>query len=291
MNERYSFITENKGKFSVGKMANLLKVSKSGFYDWLNRTASTRDIENEKIYHDILELFLASRQSAGARRIAKQLSKLYGRPINRKRVNRLMKENGLVPKGKKKFVVTTDSSQTTHIFPNLLDRDFTAVKANQKMVSDTTYIYTRQGWLYLAAIMDLHGRKIVGMAVSEHNDTALVVAALEDAKNRIGKKHLEGCILHSDRGSTYASNEYIALINEYRMVPSMSRKGNCWDNAPIESFWGRMKVEWMETVYETRQQAIDDIYEYIWAYYNRSRLHSTNDYNTPEDTYSGNKVA
>ena len=290
MNERYLFIAENKDKFSVGKMANLLKVSKSGFYDWLNRSASKRDIENEKIYHDILELFLASRRSAGARRIAKQLSRMYGRPINRKRVNRLMREHGLVPKGRKKYVATTDSSKTTRIFPNLLNRDFTAAKVNQKMVSDTTYIYTNEGWLYLAAIMDLCGRKIVGMAVSEHNDTALVIAALKDARNQIGQKKLEGCILHSDRGSTYASNEYIALINEYKMIPSMSRKGNCWDNAPIESFWGRMKVEWMEKVYETKQQAIDDIYEFIWARYNRSRLHSTNGYNTPEEIYSGKKV-
>ena len=272
-------------------MADVLQVSKSGYYDWLNREASLRIQENEVIYHDILELFLASRMSAGTRRIAKRLSQMYGRPINRKRVGRIMRENGLVPKGKKKYVVTTDSKDSVNIFPNLLKRDFTATAKNQKMVSDTTYIYTKEGWLYLAAIMDLYGRKIVGMAISEKNDQELVTAALEDAKNRIGKKHLEGCILHSDRGSTYASNKYIEKINEYKMVGSMSRTGNCWDNAPIESFWGRMKVEWLNECYQTKEEAISDVYEYIWAYYNRSRLHSTDGYVTPEEYYSGKAVA
>ena len=272
-------------------MADVLQVSKSGYYDWLKREASMRMQENEIIYHDVLELFLASRMSAGARRIAKRLSQMYGRPINRKRIVRIMRENGLIPKGKKKYVVTTDSKDSVNIFPNLLKRDFTASARNQKMVSDTTYIYTEEGWLYLAAIMDLYGRKIVGMAISERNDQELVIAALEDVKNRIGKKHLEGCILHSDRGSTYASNKYIEKINEYKMVGSMSRTGNCWDNAPIESFWGRMKVEWLSECYKTKEEAIHDVYEYIWAYYNRNRLHSTDGYVTPEEYYSGKAVA
>ena len=272
-------------------MAAILQVSTSGYYDWLKREASPRDQENEIIYHDVLELFLASRMSLGARRIAKRLSKMYGRPINRKRIARIMRENGLVPKGKKKYVVTTDSKSSVNIFPNRIKRDFTAQAKNQKMVSDTTYIYTEEGWLYLAAIMDLYGRKIVGMAVSEKNDQELVIAALEDAKNRVGKKHLQGCILHSDRGSTYASNAYIEKIKEYNMIGSMSRTGNCWDNAPIESFWGRMKVEWLDTCYKTREEAISDVYEYIWAYYNRSRLHSANGYATPEEHYSKVAVA
>ena len=272
-------------------MVEILKVSKSGFYDWLGRPASDREIENDMIYHDMLELFLASRQSAGARRIAKMLSRMYGRPINRKRVNRIMRENGLVPKGKKKYVVTTDSTKTTLIFPNLLKRDFHADAINQKMVSDTTYIYTEEGWLYLAAIMDLCSRKIVGMAVSKRNNKKLVIAALEDAADRIGKKNIAGCILHSDRGSTYASNEYVKKLEEYKITGSMSRKGDCWDNAPIESFWGRMKVEWLKPVYKTREAAVSDIYEYIWAYYNRQRLHSTNGYETPEEIYKRSTTA
>ena len=276
---------DHKDEHSIEKMAGIMEVSRSGYYDWLKREAIERDEENARIYHDILEIFLASRRSMGARRIAKRLSKLYGRRINRKRVARLMKENGLVAKGRKKFVVTTDSKDSENIFPNLLKRDFAAQRPNQKFVSDTTYIATEEGWLYLAAIMDLYGRKIVGMAVSEHNDKELVIAALEDAARRIGKKNLRGCILHSDRGSTYASNEYIEKMNKYGMLGSMSRTGNCWDNAPIESFWGRMKVEWIEGLYKTREDAIQDIYEFIWGYYNTIRLHSTNGYKTPNEVY------
>ena len=272
-------------------MAELLQVSKSGYYDWLKREASQRMQEDEMLYHTLFELFLASRQSAGSRRLAKMLSKVQGRPVNRKRVQRLMKEHGLVAKGRKKFVVTTDSKESTNIFPNLLRRDFNAEKRNEKFVSDTTYIATQQGWLYLAAIMDLYGRKIVGMAVSEHNDKELVIAALEDAKNRIGKKNLKGCILHSDRGSTYASNEYVEMIGELGMRGSMSRTGNCWDNAPIESFWGRMKVEWMQTCYQSKEEAISDIYEFIWGYYNTTRLHSSNGYETPAQCYANAKIA
>lgn len=273
------------------KMAQIMEVSRSGYYDWLGREASARDIENAQIYHDILEIFLWSRRSMGARRIAKQLSKLYGRKINRKRVARLMKENGLVPKGRKKFVATTDSKDSENIFPNRISRDFTAERKNQKFVSDTTYIATEEGWLYLAAIMDLYGRKIVGMAVSKNNNKELVIEALEDAARRIGKDKLKGCILHSDRGSTYASNEYVEKLKEYGMIGSMSRTGNCWDNAPIESFWGRMKVEWIEGLYKTRTEARDDLMEYIWGYYNTGRLHSANSYKTPAEVYNESPAA
>ena len=273
------------------KMAQIMEVSRSGYYDWLGREASEREIENAQIYRDILEIFLGSRRSMGARRIAKQLTKLYGRNINRKRVARLMKENGLVPKGRKKFVVTTDSKDSINIFPNRLSREFTAERRNQKFVSDTTYIATEEGWLYLAAIMDLYGRKIVGMAVSRNNNKDLVIEALEDAVRRIGKDELKGCILHSDRGSTYASNEYVEKLKEYGMIGSMSRTGNCWDNAPIESFWGRMKVEWIEGLYETREEAGDDLMEYIWGYYNTGRLHSANDYKTPAEVYNESLAA
>lgn len=273
------------------KMAQIMEVSRSGYYDWLGREASARDIENAQIYHDILEIFLWSRRSMGARRIAKRLSKLYGRKINRKRVARLMKENGLVPKGRKKFVATTDSKDSENIFPNRISRDFTAERKNQKFVSDTTYIATEEGWLYLAAIMDLYGRKIVGMAVSKNNNKELVIEALEDAARRIGKDKLKGCILHSDRGSTYASNEYVEKLKEYGMIGSMSRTGNCWDNAPIESFWGRMKVEWIEGLYKTRTEARDDLMEYIWGYYNTGRLHSANSYKTPAEVYNESPAA
>lgn len=278
-------MVEHKDIFTIKKMAKVLKVSTSGYYGWLDREASPRCIEDEMIYQDLYRLFRASRCSAGSRQLARKLSKLYGKPINRKKVQRLMREHGLVAKGKKKYINTTDSRNTVNFFPNVIDRDFHTEKVNTKMVSDTTYIYTKEGWLYLAGIMDLCSRKIVGMAVSSHNDTALVIAALDDLVNRVGKDKLEGCILHSDRGSTYASKEYIKKFQDLKMIGSMSRKGNCWDNAPIESFWGKMKVSWLKPVYETREEAIADIYEYIYVYYDKNHLHSANGYMTPDEYY------
>lgn len=276
---------DHKEEHTIEKMAKIMEVSRSGYYDWRKRQPSEREEENQKLYHDILEIFLATRRAYGARRIAKELTRLYGRKVGRKRVANLMKANGLAAKGRKRFVVTTDSKGSVNIFPNLLKREFTANAKNRKFVSDTTYIWTEEGWLYLAAIMDLYGRKIVGMAVSKNNNKELVIEALKDAARRIGKKKLKGCILHSDRGSTYASNEYVEMINKYEMIGSMSRTGNCWDNAPIESFWGRMKVEWIQGAYRTREEAIQDIYEYIWGFYNTTRLHSANGYRTPNEAY------
>lgn len=272
--------------FSVKKMAGLLKVSTSGYYEWKKRKPSRRSLEDLMYIHDIYELFAASKRSAGSRMIAKQLGRLYGHAVSRKRVARLMREYGLSAKQKKRHIVTTDSDHDGKIFPNLLKREFKADAPNQKMVSDTTYIWTSEGWLYLSAVKDLYGRKIVGMAVSCSNDHKLVIAALQDAAGRIGEARLEGCVLHSDRGSTYASREYKEELVSYGMKGSMSRKGNCWDNAPMESFWWKMKTEWIDHVYESREEAITDVYEYIWAYYNRMRPHSTNDYRTPEEYYA-----
>lgn len=201
---------------------------------------------------------------------------------------RLMRCNGLFVKRKKKYIVTTDSRESINIFPNVIKREFKVRGKNEKMVSDTTYIHTREGWLYVAAIMDLYGRKIVGMAISDRNNKELVIEALEDVRNRVGRKNLRGCILHSDRGSTYASKEYKEKIEEYKKIGSMSRKGNCWDNAPMESFWGRMKVEWLKESYE---EAIRDVYEYIWSYYNRFRVHSADRYSTPEEYYRKGGIA
>ena len=240
-------------------MAKVLKVSQSGYYKWVRKLAAPiteKELDDIALTEKIFELFKRSRGSFGSRKITKLINDEHDEPVNHKRIERLMRENDLYSRTHKKYVCTTDSDHEYPVANNLLDRDFHADQPNEKMVSDTTYIYTEEGWLYLAAIMDLYGRKIVGMSISEKNDQNLVIAALEDAKNRIGKKHLKGCILHSDRGSTYASNSYIEKINEYKMVGSMSRTGNCWDNAPIESFWGRMKVEWLDTCYKTKEEAI-----------------------------------
>ncbi|MDO5650132.1 MAG: IS3 family transposase [Gallicola sp.] len=281
----------NEGIFRIEKMAQILEVSRSGYYDWRKRPSSRRKKEDATYLKEIKEIFVASKYSYGAKKIAKILRKLHEKPVNHKRVERLMRENGLCSKLRKKYVATTNSKHSNSISPNLLQRNFFAEEKNQKMVSDTTYVWTQEGWLYVAAIMDLYGKKIVGLAASKHNDKALVIAALKDVENRVGKKNLKNCILHSDRGSTYTSEDYLKRLEGNGMKCSMSRKGDCWDNAPIESFWGKMKMEWFDAYCDTREEAINMVYEYVWAFYNRQRPHQSNHYLTPEEYYNSTQNA
>ena len=277
---------ENRKEFHIEKMAKVLGVSRSGYHDWEHRKPSKRAEEGQRLLKEILELYWGSHRIYGSRKITKELNKRREFPINHKRIARLMHEYGLYSKVGKKFVVTTDSGHQKPIAGNRLQRDFGAKAKNEKWVSDTTYLWTREGWLYIAAIMDLYGRKIVGLATSARNDEALVLAALEDAKERAGKRNIKNCVLHSDRGSTYCGDEYQKRLQAYGMQCSMSRKGNCWDNAPMESFWGKMKMEWFDTYCETREEAIHKVHEYVWSFYNRKRPHASNGYLTPEEYYS-----
>ena len=187
-------------------------------------------------------------------------------------------------KVRRKYIVTTDSDHDFPIAPNLLKRDFSTDGPGQKMVSDTTAIPTGEGTLYVAGILDLYGRRPVGIALSMHNDRFLVLDALEDMIIR-GFKHT-GAILHSDRGSTYCSREYRQAIEDAGMICSMSRKGDCWDNAPMECFWGKMKSEWMDRDYETIAEAAADVYEYCWSFYSKQRIHASLNYTTPERYYN-----
>ena len=167
---------------------------------------------------------------------------------------------------------------------NILNRNFDADRPGQKMVSDITYIPTDEGWLYLAGVMDLCGDKIVGISMDRRMTKELVISALKDAICRT--KATEGCILHSDRGSQYCSLDYQALAKEHGFISSMSRKGNCWDNAPMESFWGKLKQEWLNGQhFRTREEAKAAVFEYIWIFYNRKRIHEANGYLTPEEYY------
>jgi putative transposase len=177
----------------------------------------------------------------------------------------------------------TEPGDGTNIQEDLLKRDFQVSAPDQKMVSDTTGIRTRQGWLYVAGILDLYGRIPVGIATSSRNDTGLVVAAFQDMRNR--GHGGDGCILHSDRGSTYTSNEYQQLISSNAMLSSMSRKGDCWDNAPMESFWGKMKLEFCDKLYDTLDDAKSAVYEYVWSFYTNLRPHAANGYLTPAQFY------
>jgi putative transposase len=202
--------------------------------------------------------------------------------VSKKRVERLMREAGIHAMAKKKYKATTDSRHTQPVAPNHLNRNFVADKPNQSWVADITYIYTKEGWIYLSTIMDLYSRKIIGWSMKNRITLDLVIEALNMAIKQ--RKSSRGLLLHSDRGSQYASYCYQALLGKKGILCSMSRKGNCWDNAVMESFYRTLKVELIyQKKYETRIEAQRDIFEYIEIFYNRERLHSSIGYNSPEE--------
>lgn len=283
----YAFMYLHSAEFSIARMAKVLEVSVSGYYKWYTRQhqeASPKEIEDAALTAEILRIFRESRGSFGYRKITAILNKGCKEPVNHKRVARIMREYGLRSRTVKTYACTTDSDHDYPIAENLIQRDFTAAGKNEKMVSDTTVISTGEGNLYVAGILDLYGRMPVGFAMSIHNDRFLVMEALEDMLIRgCGK---QGCILHSDRGSTYASDDYRKLLEENQLVCSMSRKGDCWDNAPMESFWGKMKSEWLKKKYATIDEAKRDVIKYIWEFYPRMRPHEKLSYQTPSQYYS-----
>jgi putative transposase len=225
-----------------------------------------------------------SRKVYGSTKITNILNRKNSNPINHKRVERLMKENGIRSKVAKKFKATTNSNHSLPVAENILNRDFSVDRPNQKMVSDITYQWTDEGWLYIAGVMDLCGQRIVGLSMGERMTKDLVINALNSAYVRVGRP--TGVLLHSDRGSQYCSNDYQILLKKYGFVCSMSRKGNCWDNAPMESFWGKLKYEWLaDRHFRTREEARAAVFEYVEIFYNRLRIHEANGYLTPDEYY------
>lgn len=265
----------------------MLEVSRSGYYAWEKRPKSRRELENQRLIVTIKALHRKSRQSSGSRKITKELR--HKTLVNHKRVERIMRQEGIQSKLTKKFKATTNSNHKLPVAENILNRDFTATRPNEKLVSDITYVWTGEGWLYIAAIMDLYGQKIIGLSMSDRMTKELVISALNNACNRYGTN--PGCILHSDRGSQYCSTEYQRLLKKHKFICSMSRKGNCWDNAPMEAFWGKMKYEWLSDYqFKTRAEAKSAVFEYVEIFYNRQRLHASNGYLTP-DEYHSQKIA
>jgi putative transposase len=196
-----------------------------------------------------------------------------------------MRKANIRSKVAKKFKATTNSKHNLPVAENILNRDFKADRPNQKMVSDITYLWTEEGWLYIAGILDLYGQKVVGLSMGERMTKELVIKALESAYKRFGRP--SGVLIHSDRGSQYCSNDYQKLLKKYGFICSMSRKGNCWDNAPMEAFWGKMKYEWLqERRFKTRDEARAAVFEYVEVFYNRKRVHQANGYLTPDEYYS-----
>ena len=275
---------QNRSKYRTAKMAQWLQVSKSGYYAWRKRSKSLRSTENEALLKEIIQIHEASHGAYGGRKITHEINRKSEKPVNHKRVERIMRENGIRSKSHKKYKATTNSKHNLPVAENILNRDFTADRPGQKMVSDITYIPTDEGWLYLAGVMDLCGDKIVGTAMGGRMTKELVISALKDAIRHT--KITKGCILHSDRGSQYCSLGYQELAKEHGFISSMSRKGNCRDNAPMENFWGKLKQEWLNGQhFRTREEARSAVFEYIWIFYNRKRIHEANGYLTPEEYY------
>jgi putative transposase len=262
-------------------MCEILAVSRSGYYAWRSRKPSKRLEEEVRLKVSIQEAHQQGRGAYGSPRVSEEL-KSQGLPAGRHRVARLMREQGLcgLPRRRGFRVVTTQTDPSLAVAPNTLDRDFSATELDQVWVSDLTYLHTEEGWLYLAAILDLSSRRIVGWSVEENLGTQLPLRALHMAlgHRKAAKLH------HSDRGCQYASAAYRAELAQHGIECSMSRRGNCWDNAPMESFFATLKRELVHrSPWQTRAQARQDVFDYIEVFYNRKRRHSALNYQTPAD--------
>ena len=278
---KYAFIQSRLTEYSVECSCLVLEVSRSGYYDWLERPMSEQAKQREELKVKIKKVHEENRCVYGSRRVCAAL-KAEGETACVNTVARGMKELEIRAKTKKKFVpCTTDSRHQQPIAENILDRQFIAELPNQKWATDITYIPTGEGWLYLAGVIDLCSRKIVGWSMADHMKTDLVSDALKMAVDR---RLPEADLLHhSDRGVQYASDDYQHLLQSHQMQSSMSGKGNCWDNACAESFWATLKTELVHhEQYATRDQARQSIFEYIEIFYNRKRLHSSLGYLSPE---------
>jgi transposase InsO family protein len=277
---RYRFISDHAARYPVTLLCHTLEVTRSGYYSWRRQPVSARAKDDQGLVEEIRKSYKKSKRSYGSPRIYRDLRE-QGKTCGKHRIARLMRTNGIIAKHRRKFRATTDSRHDLPVATNLLDRQFMPTEPNQAWVSDITYVPTSEGWLYLAAVMDLASRRIVGWAMSSRIDQTLVIDALIDALQQ--RRPAPGLIHHSDRGRQYASKDYQALLTQQGIIPSMSRKGNCWDNAPMESFFHTLKVEWLhEHNFPTCAEARQAIFTFIEIWYNRQRLHSTLGYRSPE---------
>lgn len=257
-----------------------MEVTPSGFYAWRSCPVSARKQQDEKLVQQIEEIHQASRQSYGSPRISQELRE-QGVVCGRHRVARLMREHQLQARRKRRYQATTQSKHDLSVSENVLEREFTAQAPDQRWAGDITYLWTREGWLYLAVVLDLFSRRIVGWSMQSTLETRLVHDALSMALQ--ARKPDAGLLHHSDRGSQYASHSYQEQLRQHGIVGSMSRRGNCWDNAVVESFFSTLKSELLpDHPYRTRAEARSAVFEYIEVWYNRKRRHSTLGYVSPE---------
>jgi len=260
-------------------MCRLFEVSRSGYYAWLKRPPSARWHEDIRLTEQIREIHRDSGQSYGTPRVVRAL-RLEGYRVGRRRAGRLMRRAGLTVKGKRRFVLTTDSNHSRPIAPHLLRRSFWPNRPNKAWAADITYIPTKEGWLYLAVVLDLFSRKVVGWETSDRMKSTLVTGALQKALDRRAPKR--GLIHHSDRGSQYASELFREVLSQHFIRASMSRRRNCWDNSVVESFFATLKTERVHhDDYKTREEARVALFGYIEGFYNRRRMHSSLGYVSP----------
>ena len=278
---RFRQIEDQRDNWPVRVMCDALSVSPSGYYAWRSRPESRRKSANRALLVDIQRVHARHRERYGAPRIHATL-RAEGQTVGRKRIERMMRHHGIRARAPRRYrVCTTDSKHSLPVAPNLLDQNFVADRANQVWLADITYIPTAEGWLYLAVILDLFTRKVVGWAMRDHMRAELTIAALTMAIQR--RRPRAGLIHHSDRGSQYAAGDYRDILRAAAIIRSMSRKGNCWDNAPMESFFGTLKTELVhQSEYLDRDAARRDLFAYIEGYYNRQRIHSAIGYITPD---------
>jgi putative transposase len=275
----FRFMQKHQTEFPVSIMCAVFSVSRSGYYAWLRRPICQHKQVDAVLLGKIRIIHRDSDETYGSPRVHRDL-KEQGDNHGEKRIARLMREDGLKSKTKRRFKATTNSKHNLPVAPNLLDRDFHPEKPNEVYAGDITYIWTTEGWLYLAVVIDLFSRSVIGWAMDKRMTRQLVINALTMAVQR--RQPSSGIIFHSDRGSQYASEDFQALLAHYNMRCSMSRKGNCWDNAPVESFFGTLKRELVfHRKYPTRFHARQSIFDYIERFYNRRRLHSTLGYKSP----------
>lgn len=270
---------KHQDEFPIATLSRVLRVSRQGYHAWVRREPGARACADAALRVRIRAIHAQSRRSYGSRRVRKQLMR-EGQCVGRHRVRRLLSEEGLWTKRTPRFRTTTDSRNTKVIHENLLARDFAVGALNRAWGGDITYLWTKEGWLYLAVVLEIGSRRVIGWSFRETLEAELVTGALDMA---LGARNVPpGLICHSDRGSQYGSEDIQAMIERYQMRGSMSRKGNCWDNAVVESFFATLKTELVaDARWETRAEAISAVIEWIEGWYNRERLHSTLGDRTP----------
>src|SRR5262245_11974450 len=278
MSQKYKFVAAHASEYPVTMLCRVLGLARSGYYAWRQRSVSARQERDQQLTSQIRTIFTDSRITYGSPRVHAELQ-AQGVRTARKRVARLTRQAQLCPRPRRRRVRTTDSRHTEPIAPNLLARTFQTEAPNRVWVADITYLATRQGWLYLAVVLDLFARRVVGWSMQPSLERGLVLTALTHALQR--RQPPPNLLHHSDRGSQYASADYQALLAEAQMRSSMSRKGDCWDNAAMESFFATLKAELPVSIFDSHAAARSAVFDYIERFYNRVRLHSTLGYRSP----------